>query len=674
MALSDNTPVLIEFGAKIDKLVEATESVEARLQHLSSSADSLGSGFKHLGELIVAAFSIERIAAFVESMANLGEQTEITAVKLGTTVEHVNLLSGLAKMTGTSVEGLALSIERMSLNIQRSTRDAFDPAAQGLRVLGLRAKDLIGLPTDQYFDKLREAVSRFNPSLNLTNAIMAVGGRGIAQLIPMLKLGGEAYENMKKQIVAAQSGLAAAIPGMADTHTKLDLLSLSVQSLGARIFSVLKPAIDLVVTSLTNWIQKLDYKTIQEFSKAVIETLGNALVGLIGIFYEWGGVLDEIYNKLKRLLLGAAIGGAVGILGGGAGVLIGALGGAGIAAAWNMFISQNETGAEKAKEAIAKQQTDLVNRVRAMMKAISAAIAGGAGAHGATGGDKSDAAAINAGARNAIEAQRARYQAEIALIQESLAQKKLLYDLDATLWRTTDDRKFASTMEAMRQEFALEQEKLRKIRDLWPAHSKEWEAEQLRMTQAVAKYSTEMVRLNAESLKSMASKFSDVFDQIQTSFNSNLRGLLSGTTTWAQTFKAILGDLVIYFIQAVEKMVFKWIAGQLAEVTATQSAEGLKASAAVAGAAAALPEKIASFTSAIMASSARTFAGIFAFLAPFRGPAAAGPAAAGQATVLAELANVPKFEFGTDFVLGEGSSRRKAHASFAEHWSVIERW
>lgn len=648
--MADDNVVLIEFGAKIDKLVDATNQVYDRLQHLSNSADEIGSGFRHLGELIFAAFSIERITAFVENMANLGEQTEITAAKLGATNETVTLFSGIAKLTGTSIDGMALSIERMSLNVQRSTRDAFDPAAQGLKVLGLNAKDLIGLPVDQYFDKLREAVSRFNPSLNLTNAVMAVGGRGVAQLIPMLQMGGEAYEKFKAAILQAQNGLAAAIPGMADTHTKLELLSLSTQSLGARIFTVLKPAIDLVVTTMTNWIQKLDSKTIKEFSQTLIDVLGNAVISMIGLFYEFGGVIDTLLSKMKLLLTGAAIGGAVGLLGGPGGVLIGALGGAGVAAAFGSWMEQFDSQSDKAKTDIDKQKEELVARVKSMMKAIADAISGGGGEHGEGGNGKTDAALINAGARNAIEAQRARYQADIALLQESLAQKKLLYDLDATLWKTTDDQKMASTMEATRQEFAAEQEKLRKIRDLWPAHSKEWEAEQLKMTQAVAKYSTEMVRLNAESIKSMATKFDDVFGQIQTSFNSSLRGLLSGTTTWAQTFKTILGDLVIYFIQAVEKMVFKWIAGQLAETVASQSAEGAKVAAATAGAAAALPEKIASFTSDIMASSARTFAGVFAFLAPFMGPAAAGPAAASQATVLAELANVPKFEFGTDFV------------------------
>ncbi len=39
---------------------------------------------------------------------------------------------------------------------------------------------------------------------------------------------------------------------------------------------------------------------------------------------------------------------------------------------------------------------------------------------------------------------------------------------------------------------------------------------------------------------------------IESAFNSQLRGLLAGTTTWSQAFKKILGDLIIKFIEMCE--------------------------------------------------------------------------------------------------------------------------
>lgn len=644
------TDVSIEFGAKIDKLIAATETVSDKLDGLVKHGERLTSKFTELGKVLVEAFAAERIVHFVDTMAELGEKTESLADRLGLTVDKMVQLQGIARLSGTDIDGMVQSIERLSLNVQRSTRDAFDPAAQGLKVLGLNAKDLIGLDADKYFDRLAEAVSKFNPSLNLTNALMAVGGRGVAQLVPALLQGAEGFRKWREDLAKAQDGLAQAIPGMADTHQKLTLLSLSTQSLGARIFTVLKPAIDLIITAMTTWIQALDYKTIQTFANTLIDVLGSAIIKLIGIFYELGGTLDTIFTKLQRILLGAALGGTLGLFGGPAAAIGGAILGGGVVAAWDHFIGDFSAGADKAKDATKKEQDELVGRIKEMMKSISDAIAGGKHDDGHGDAGKGDAGAINAGARQAIEVLAARYQAEISLLQESLNQKKVLYDLDASLYKITDDQKFALTMAATQREFEQEQIKLQKIRDLWPAHSKEWENVQLQMTQAVARNTTEMVRLNAQSVQSMASKWDEVFGAMQSSFNGTLRGLLAGTTSWKQAFKTVLGDMLIYFIEMVEKMAFKWLAGQIAQVAATQTAESAKAAAATAGEAALLPLKIARFTSDITADAALVFGGIFAQLAPLLGPAAAGPAAAGEASVLAQLAAVPKFETGTDYV------------------------
>jgi len=153
-------------------------------------------------------------------MAELGLQTERTMAQLGLSAEKAIELSGAAKLTGMSAEGLTTSIERLSLNIQKSTRDSFNPAAIGLKSLGLSANQLIGLRADQYFEKLADAVSKFNPSLNLTNTLMAVGGRGVAQMLPSLIQGSAHWRELQEQVKQASVGLAAAIPGMAETHEK----------------------------------------------------------------------------------------------------------------------------------------------------------------------------------------------------------------------------------------------------------------------------------------------------------------------------------------------------------------------------------------------------------------------------------------------------------------------
>lgn len=250
--------VTIQIGATVDKLSSDVEQAKAKIESISESVGKVTEGAKGLLEAFGLAFSIDGLMKFIESMGELGLQTERTMAQLGLSADQVGNLSGIAKLTGTTLESLTMGIERMSLNIQRSTRDAFDPAAQGLKALGLRAKDLIGLPADQYFVRLADAVSKFNPSLNLTNALMAIGGRGVQQMLPSLLLGKERFEEFQRAIEATGAKLTdAQTHAFAGTHEQMTLLTMTVQGLGNAIFTQLGPTIDAIVTQMRGFIAEI---------------------------------------------------------------------------------------------------------------------------------------------------------------------------------------------------------------------------------------------------------------------------------------------------------------------------------------------------------------------------------------------------------------------------------
>jgi hypothetical protein len=239
----------IRFGAQTKELTAAIENIKSQLEGLREFATGMT---EKLSEL----FAAEKLVEFTKSMGELGEQTERLALTLGVSTESVGELSGLAKLTGTNVESLAMSLERMSLNVQRAASDAFSPAAEAMRVLHLNAKDLIGLPADKYFEKLADAVSKFNPSLKLTNALQELGGRGVAQLVPTLIQGSEAYKHFGQAIADTGSKLSeAATKGMVETQHGLVLLGSSIQGAGTAVFDAFKPAIDGVVRSLIDLAQ-----------------------------------------------------------------------------------------------------------------------------------------------------------------------------------------------------------------------------------------------------------------------------------------------------------------------------------------------------------------------------------------------------------------------------------
>lgn len=239
--------------------------------------------------------------------------------------------------------------------------------------------------------------------------------------------------------------------------------------------------------------------------------------------------------------------------------------------------------------------------------------------------------------------------------QAALERKKIILEGETDANRITQDQKFAAleayTDKSYQAEKALLQRKLALIPGSEILMRANVNAELAKLNE---KHNTEMVKLDQQSVAAQRQIWEGYLGNLTSAFNSQLRGLLQGTVTWTQALKNMLLDLTVKAIEMVEQWALKWAAGEIAKTTATTTGAATRAAEEVAAMEATLPLRIAKFTSDITARAAETFAGIFANLAPIMGPAAAGPAGAGAATVLAQLAAVPKLAVGTPLVLSDG--------------------
>lgn len=651
--------VIVKFGAQLDELIDGVKGAKSAIESVGESTDKITEGFKTLAEVAGVSISIAGFKSFVESMASLGSQTETSMARLGQSAEQITTLQGVAAVADVSFQALQASIEKASLNIQKSTKDGYNPAAQALRVLGLTAKELVGLPADQWFAKISDAVSKFNPSLNLTNAVTAAFGRNAAQMLPLLLQGSEHFNEMAAAVRKAQDGLAAAIPGMSDTHDKLAILGLSVQSLGARIFSVLKPAIDGATKWFTDWVQSLDTKTIASavtqivaYSTDAMLSIGNLAISLLETFASVSGGLDPLIKKLEVLALGASIGTAL------AG-LKGAIAGAGIAAAVAMFADQYQKIPEVTSKANVKLDAE-----RAKLASIVAAIKAQFSnlnltppSVAATGGNKQDAGAIDAGAKNELASQATKIEEQIAAEQAKLARIKTIFQEEADASRITQQQKALYTETAIEQAYQAELALIAKKEALYSGDMAQYAKVEQEKAKLTDQYNKEMLATVQTSQKEMTTSVTSSLTTITGLFNSQLRGLLAGTTSWATATKNIAADLTIKLIELGEEWVVKRIASMVSDallqkttaaagVAATATAEAAKTEAVVAGAAAragaettgaaaGIGTQIAAAITSIGIDAGKVFAGVFGFLAPVMGPAAAGPAAAAEATTFA---------------------------------------
>jgi hypothetical protein len=179
-----------------------------------------------------------------------------------------------------------------------------------------------------------------------------------------------------------------------------------------------------------------------------------------------------------------------------------------------------------------------------------------------------------------------------------------------------------------------------------------------RKTAALAKAAADRRQLELSSRREIEQGYRQSFGQIGDSVSQSIAGMIGGTANLRDSVRGILLQMIQSFIQGRVRMVTDWLAGVATQVGATTAGEAAKTSAVAAGTAARTGlETSAAATSglsivsgilkSIFASAAQVFAGIFGFLSPVMGPAAVGPALAGQATVLGVASALPAFDVGT---------------------------
>jgi len=146
-------------------------------------------------------------------------------------------------------------------------------------------------------------------------------------------------------------------------------------------------------------------------------------------------------------------------------------------------------------------------------------------------------------------------------------------------------------------------------------------------------------RITVQTMKSnqqVQDSYTKTADKIASTMTGALTSMLTSTQTWQQQVINILNRLVnVFMTSVVEPMLKQWIAGELAQVAATQTAEVAKVAAKTEGASEANASTVASSIKTIGQDAAKAFSGVYAWASPIMGPFAAIPAAAAFTAVIA---------------------------------------
>jgi hypothetical protein len=650
--------VEVQFGATTGELKSAIDEVNSSLDSIKSHVEGLTSGFQTLAGLAGVALSFDGLKAGFDSLAKFADEIQNAQARVGGSLESITTLSGVAALAGVSFNSLTEDVARANLEVQKSTSDAYGPAAQGLKALGLSAQSLTNLPVDQWFGKVSDAVSRFNPSITLTSNVQQAFGQRFAQLLPLLMQGSEHFQELQDSVRKAQEGLSATLPGISETEEKLNLMSLSSRNFAAQVFTVLKPAIDAAIDGFSKLTRSITIDDIRDAVNRIANYLIDLAASVARFMVEAGVQVDIFKGKLASLAsfkISLPAGDDEDIRG----ILT-----------WMAKLTGNydrvkETlskplpaitfggaGAEdpaarlpdqfKAIEDAAKRAHDAVNNfipVSGTWQAVGQDMTrlNGEVLTAADSFTKLNAAAADNGGKNRLSARAIEIEEEIAAERSKLERIKQIFNQEASSWRITTNQKAVYTETAIEQAYQAELALIAQKEKLYQGDITKYaevEREKARLTE---QYQRDMLKTVELSQKEMQRTTEQYLQAFTGAFTSQLRGLLAGTESWAQAAKNIGVDLFMKLIQLGEQWVVTHAAQLIADAATakTQAAANVLASSTADAAAA---------TSKVTIDAGVAYAGVFANMAPLLGPAAAGPAGEAYAQVLA--VGLPKLDVG----------------------------
>jgi hypothetical protein len=235
---------------------------------------------------------------------------------------------------------------------------------------------------------------------------------------------------------------------------------------------------------------------------------------------------------------------------------------------------------------------------------------------------------------------------ELRILADATRQKLSLYAQEARSFQITQQQKVSLSQQVLDAEYAAEVAAIQREEALGNQSLAARQRVDDMIIEAARRRDDQMSALTRAALQDQEREYQQLGGSIMQAFNSQLRGLVAGTTTWRTAFKSVLDELLVKFIEWCDTTVEHYVLAEAMKTAATTAGVAARTTAEGGGAAASLGAQSAAMARSILSSAAETFAGVFGFLAPLMGPLAIGPATAAQATVAGMAGAVASADIG----------------------------
>lgn len=314
------------FTAQMQKVNDAFAKTNSDLQKFGKSMQKVGASFAAVGGAITAALGVA-----VKSLANAADVADDTAKRTGLTVEAVQELGYVAKMTGSNLATVEVALRTMQKGLTDSGTEsaAFTSA---LETLGLSLAELRAMNPQAQFDALSQAIAGVTDPSQRAGLAMTVFGRAGTALLPMLAEGADGIAKLKDE--AHKYGYVmnqeVATAG-SNFNDNLDRLKGSVGGLAQQVVAGLLPTLNSlvkcaadVVAGIKEWINN---------NPNLVSTLAHVAASVGAVLTVFGALVAACGSWIA---LAPAVGAAWTIATGPIGITIMAIAGvvAGIVALW----------------------------------------------------------------------------------------------------------------------------------------------------------------------------------------------------------------------------------------------------------------------------------------------------------------------------------------------------
>lgn len=225
-----------------------------------------------------------------EGVAEMASHAKDTSQKLGQTIEGVQELEYVAKLSDVSIGALDGGLNRLERTLDKVAKTGKGPAADALRKLHISASSIVKLPIEE---KLGIIADKFKALPDGAEKSAIALQLKLQEMLPLLNQGSDGIQELRDE--AHRFGVVIdeeTVLRLADVNDNFARVSENLRGFKIQIASALLPAIEEITNAFLEWLAAN-----REWLELGIDTAINAL---ITVFETLGRVISAGIEFLKN--------------------------------------------------------------------------------------------------------------------------------------------------------------------------------------------------------------------------------------------------------------------------------------------------------------------------------------------------------------------------------------